>query len=99
MPQVWHSACANIGASTAELACPNWLNGAWPTSAPGVGEEIAWQRPAQPERAARRHRQPALLQVAGALDGRGDRLVIDPGQQLLQGRVVLPGGPAADPGR
>jgi hypothetical protein len=49
-----------------------------------TGEEIACQWPAQPERAARRHRQPALLQVADAPDGRGDRLVIDPGQQVLQ---------------
>ena len=63
------------------------------------GEEIGGQWPAQAEFAARRHRQPALVQIADAPDGQADRLVIDPGQQVSQGRVVLPGDAVADSGR
>ena len=40
---------------------------------------------------------PALLQVPDAPDGHGDRLVVDPGQQVVQRGVMLPGSPVPDP--
>ena len=63
------------------------------------GEEVACQWPGKPERPAPRHCHPALLQVLDAPDGHGDRLVVDPGQQVVQRSVVLPGRPVPDAGR
>jgi hypothetical protein len=55
------------------------------------GEEITCQRPDQRELAASRYRRPVSLQVPHAPDSRGDRLVIDTGEQVLQRRVAGPG--------
>jgi len=49
------------------------------------------------ERAARRYRHPAFLQVPDAADSHRDRVVIDPGQQVVQRRVLLPGRLVLDP--
>ena len=71
----------------------------WAQGFPSLRQKSRVPAAEQLELAARRHRHPAPLQVLHAPDGHGYRLVIDPGKQVLQRRVVCPGHPVPDPGR